>query len=449
MSEDASDVVVVGAGLAGLHAASLLRAGGRSVRVLEARDRVGGRLYSVATPHGAVDLGARFVGPDQPRMSALLRLHGLRTETQLEEGERSFELAGKVQKARKSLPRVSPRAYLDLFRATRRIEGMQSQVPLPQPWESSHAKAWDSRTMATFLAEETSNEEALAALALAVRVLCAREPSQVSVLAFAASLAATGGWTQRLRFREGALSERILPAADELARRLAAKLEGSIVLGAQALAIEQDDRGVRVRTRDRTFAASHAIVAMSPALSARLDYVPALPAPRAQLLSRMPSGAVVCTVVGYGAPFWRRQGLSGSAYGDAGPAQIVFDASLDGGEKAALGVLTLGLRAVELSGCSPAERKSIVLESLAKFFGPLATAPRFYVEKDWSADDLSLGGYLAVPAPGVLMACRNAIRRPAGRIHWAGSETAVEWTGLLEGAAESGERTAQEILQTS
>jgi monoamine oxidase len=187
------------------------------------------------------------------------------------------------------------------------------------------------------------------------------------------------------------------------------------------------------------------IVAIPPLLASRIHYAAALPARREQLMIRMPMGSVIKYVATYDRAFWREAGFSGEAFSDTGPTVTTFDDSSHDGSQPALVTFSDGA-AGRIWGDRPAdERRQAVLAELARFFGPQAVHPTDFVEKNWSEDPWSGGCYAGVMGPGVMTDFGPALREPCGRIHWAGTETAIDWTGYIDGAIESGQRTVQEV----
>jgi monoamine oxidase len=195
--------------------------------------------------------------------------------------------------------------------------------------------------------------------------------------------------------------------------------------------------------------AARVIVAVPPTLAGRITYDPPLPAVRDQLTQRVPAGSVIKCHAVYDTPFWREAGLTGQATGDRGPVKVVFDNSPPAGSPGVLLAFLEGKAARRLNRVGPAERRDAVLGSLVDFFGPHAAKPVEYVELDWSEEEWTRGCYGAHFPPGVWTQYGPALRAPVGRIHWAGAETATVWSGYMDGAVQSGERAAAEVLHTS
>ena len=142
-----ADVVVVGAGLAGLIAARDVIAAGHTAVVLEARDRVGGRLLSVEIGDGKIlDVGGQWVGPTQDRVLALARELGIETFSTHTDGENLVELDGEVRRYRAGTkPRINDAALADLLQAQSRLDQMALTLPAEAPWGAPCAEEWDGR----------------------------------------------------------------------------------------------------------------------------------------------------------------------------------------------------------------------------------------------------------------------------------------------------------------
>ena len=94
----------------------------------------------------------------------------------------------------------------------------------------------------------------------------------------------------------------------------------------------------------------------------------------------------------------------------------------------------------------PSQRKAAVLANFVKYFGSGAQNPRDYIESDWVSEPWSRGGPVGFTSPGALFQLGKFLREPAGRIHWAGTDTSGYWVGYMDGAIRSGERVAAEVL---
>jgi monoamine oxidase len=218
------------------------------------------------------------------------------------------------------------------------------------------------------------------------------------------------------------------------------------VLESPVRRIAQDLHGVTVESDRVTVRARRVIVAILPALTASIDFRPALPGARAQLIQRMPHGTLIKAEAVYARPFWRDAGLSGQALSDTGPARLTFDNSPPDGRPGVVFGFIGGRDARVWMQRSASARRAAVLEQFARYFGDRALRPRSYIEDNAANEQWIRGCPTAVLAPGVLSDFGATLRAPVGRVHWAGSETSTYWAGYMDGAVRSGERAAAEVL---
>ncbi len=447
MRELRADVVVVGAGLAGLSAARSLVAEGLDVVVLEARERVGGRtLNHPIGEEKIVEVGGQWVGPGQERVLALVRELDLQIFDTYTEGRNLFEHRDRLSPYRGEIPHVNPLALLDVQVALTRLERMSRRVNAERPWTAPSAATWDAQTVASWTRLNMRTKLGRALIGLACEAVWAADAADVSLLHFLAYASSGGGLQPLISTDGGAQQSRIVGGSQRIALGLAARL-GKVVLTEEPVAaIECADR-VHVRARTVTVDAQRVIIAMSPALAGRLRYSPALPARRDQLTQRMPNGSVIKCMAIYEDPFWRADGLSGQVTSDSGPVKVVFDNSPpDGSPGVLLGFLE-GNQARALGRVSVEQRRAAVIACFVRFFGERAGKPIDYVEKDWSADEWTRGCYGAFMPPNTWSVFGDALREPVGPIHWAGAETATVWMGYMDGAVTSGERAAAEVAK--
>jgi monoamine oxidase len=443
-----ADVVVVGAGLAGLSAARGLSGTGRSVLVVEARDRVGGRTLNMPIGDGQIsEIGGQWVGPGQDRVLALIDELGLETFPTYHDGRNLLQLGGKRRRYKGTIPRLSPLVLLDVDRARRRLHRLSETVPPEAPWTAPDAAALDATTVAAWLRRSVSTRKARSLFEIAVGTAFGVSSQQLSMLWMLHLVNSCGGFDAMIDVEGGAQQDRIGGGSQAICLRMAEELGDSVVTGAPVEGIEQDPDGVRVRANGLTVSARRAVVAMPPALTTRIRFAPNLPAKRDQLAQWSASGALTkCTAV-YEAPFWRDDGWSGAAVSDDGPVETTFDNSPpdEGSPGVMLGFIA-GPKATEHARRPESERRRIVLDCFARMWGEQARGATAYFEQAWADEEWSGGGPVCHPAPGALVAYGEELRRPSGRVHWAGSETATTWCGYMDGAVRSGDRAAGEVL---
>ena len=446
MSENNAHVVVIGAGLSGLSAARTLAAAGCSVVVLEARDRVGGRTLTETIGGARVDMGGQWLGPTQKRMLALCSELGVETFSQYESGRKVLEVHGRRSTYAHTIPRVAPHNLWVIHRAISKIEKMRKQVPTDAPHLAPRAREWDAITLGAWARKALPFAVARGLFDVVIQTVFGAEAAEVSLLHALFYANAAGGFETSIKIKDSAQQLRFVPGAQEVSLRLAAKLGERVRLATPVRAIEHDERGVLVRSDQASFAGRFAIVAVPPTLAGRIDYRPGLPCERDQLLQRVPQGATTKCVVSFARPFWREAGLSGEAVSVDGPCATWFDDTSHDGKHAALLGFLVGQRARSEGARPLQERKSAVLAQLVRLFGEPARAVTGYHEKDWQVEEWTRGCPVGSYAPGALTAFGHLMRAPAGPIHFAGTETASEWNGYMEGAVQAGERAAQEIV---
>ncbi|MFF5218774.1 flavin monoamine oxidase family protein [Micromonospora sp. NPDC000442] len=434
-----TDVLVVGAGCSGLAAALRLARAGVRVRVLEARDRVGGRTLTRWLDDGTqLDLGAQWIGPGQDRVQALVRRYALDTFPSAAVGAPVVMWDGV---RRDAAPEVAA-GVVDL------LDGYAGRLDPAAPWTVPEAARWDETTLGDWLAGIAPDPVTARYVdRLLAGGLLATSASKVSVLQMACYLRSGGGAAALLAMAGGAQQDRIVGGPAALAEAMAAGLGPGVVrLSTPVVAIEQHDAGVLVRAETERFEAAAVVVAVPPTLAGRLRYDPALPALRDGLTQRMPMGSALKVHAIYPQPFWRADGWSGVATCSDGPITETVDSGTPTSPRGVLTMFSYGTAANALRAMAPSARVTALLDALAEIAGPAARQVEEVIDHDWSADPWTRGCFSGALTPGSWSEYGPWLRAPVGRIHWAGTETAVRWTGYLDGAIEAGERAADEVL---
>ncbi|MGF7238571.1 MAG: flavin monoamine oxidase family protein [Frankia sp.] len=444
------DTVVVGAGLAGLTAARSLVAAGREVVVLEARDRVGGRTLNHDLGDGqVVEAGGQFVGPTQNHILALADELGVKTFPAFNDGASVYVHKGRPRRFTGDIP-PDPLALPGLGLAMARINRLSRQVPIDAPWRAAHAERWDAMTFATWIRRITAGSGGLDLVNVFLGSAYGGTAADASLLFSLHYIAGMGdenspGTIERgIGVTGGAQESRFAGGSQLLSIIMAEQLGGRVVREAPVHAIEQDDRSVTVRSGAGTWTAQHAVVAVPPALAARITWSPLLPPQQNALFGRLTFGTLMKCEAVYDTPFWRLDGLNGQGVFRSGsPLCSVFDNTPPSG---APGVLMgfLGGRQWRAWAQRPArERRGAVLRGFVQVAGRAALRPREYFEQDWTSEEWTRGGPTAVAPPGVLTDLGPWRDRPFGRVHWAGAEHANYWNGYMDGAVRSGTDTAR------
>lgn len=437
------NVVVVGAGFAGLSAARELTRAGLSVVVLEARDRVGGRVYTKTLEGGPwVDLGGQWAGPTQNHLLALIAEHKLPTFGTWTKGDNLLHLNGKARRYRGTIPRLDLFSLLNIGYAQFRLDRMAKQVPLDAPWKARRAAEWDRITLADWLNANLKTKSARVLLDAGLESVFAAGAHEFSLLHALFYIHSGKDIDMLLGSDNGAQATRVDGGMMSVAEKHATGLD--VRLSSPVRRIDHEG-GVTVHYDGGTVRASRAIVAVPPKLVAQIDFQPALTGRRAELVRNMPMGAVIkCTAI-YDRPFWRDEGLSGMSVSDRGPIHVVFDNSPPGAEVGVLMGFCEADNARKLGKLSEAERRDAAIACFVRTHGERAKNVLRYADHVWEDDPWSGGCYGAFMPPGIWTSLGPAIREPIGRVHFAGTETATEWAGYIDGAISSGKRAAREI----
>ena len=446
------DVVVVGAGVAGLTAARRLTEAGRSAVVLEARDRVGGRTLNHTLDNGVtVELGGQWVGPTQDRIVALIGELGLAMFPTHEAGDHlvGWDGAKQAKRYRGTTFGLPPHVVVDVAVAQRRLESMAREVPLDAPWQAAKASRWDGETAESWIRRNLRTPLGREFWRLVVCALFSCETTDLSLLHLLFYCHSGGLWERLLGTGGGAQQDRVVGGSQLVSIRMADALD--VRLDAPVRRIEHTADGVIVHHdgEGATLRAGAAIVAVPPVLAGRIDYRPALGGLRDQLTQNVPMGSVIKTMTVFERPWWRDEGLSGQAAGIGRQVTVVYDNSPPDASCGVLLGFIEGRASHEARRLSLDDRRALVARDLATYFGPRALDAVDYVERDWADEPWSGGCYGGRLTPGVWTQLGPALREPIGRIHWAGTETAERWSGYLDGAVRSGERAAAEVLATT
>lgn len=442
------DVCVVGAGYAGLTAARRLTQAGKSVVVLEARERIGGRIWTFHLPDGSpVDRGGGWVAN---RHAAILRLAsevGASTYKTYVDGYHLLVGDGRTRRYRGLIPKISPAAILTIVLAQAKLDRKAKRLPVEAPWTARRAQEWDSQSVAWFL--ERSGIRTTIGRDLfdsVVRGLFCGDLNQVSFLNLLFLIRASGGFNTLVSITGGYQENLVAGGAGSIARRVADDLGTAIRLNTPARAVRQRGDYVIVESADLTVSAPHAVVAVPPALALEIAFDPVLPQDRLTLYRHSTAGPETKTLLVYDEPFWRGGGFSGQSAGPKSASEVTLDASPASGTPGVIASFTFGPIAERVDALDPAERRRSVLAAMVERFGPRAGSPADFIETPWWKEEWTRGCSMAHWSPGILTKYGPLLRQPFGRVHWAGTETATISYGSIDGAVRSGERVAEEIL---
>jgi monoamine oxidase len=442
------DVCVVGAGYAGLTCARRLRQGGKSVVVLEARDRIGGRIWTHQLADGSpVDRGGGWLGPRHDAIFGLAREVGVSTYKTWVKGAHLLIAEGRTRRYTGLIPKISPLAIATVALAQMKINRMAKQVPVEAPWTAKRALEWDSRSVAWWL-ERSGIRTSVARdlFEMAVRGLFTGDLHETSLLHLLFLARAHGSVDTLFRIEGGAQENLVEGGAGAIARRVADALGDGVRLHAPVRSITQQSDHVVVEGGDLTVSARHAVVTVPPALALEISFDPVLPDDRLTLYRNAVAGPETKTLVVYDEPFWRGDGFSGQSSEPGSASEVTLDATPVSGRPGVIASFTFGPVAAHIDALDDGERRRSVLDSLTARFGRRAAAPADFIETPWWKEQWTRGCSMAHLPPGILTRFGPLLRQPFGRVHWAGTETATTSHGAIDGAVRSGERAAAEIL---
>jgi monoamine oxidase len=443
-----ADVCVVGAGYAGLTAARRLTQNAKSVVVLEARDRVGGRIWTQQLSDGsAVDRGGAWLGPKHDAIFGLAREVGVSTYKTWVKGAHLLVDGERTRRYTGLIPKISPLAVITIALAQLKIDRMAKQLPLDAPWTAKRAAEWDSRTVASWL-QHSGIRTAIGRdlFEMAVRGLMTGDLDDVSLLHLLVLVRGHGGLSTLFSIEGGAQENMVEGGAGSIAQRMANTLGEALRLNAPVRSITQGDDHVQVDTGDLIVSARDAVVTVPPALALEIAFDPVLPADRITLYRNSIGGPETKTLVVYDDPFWRADGFSGQTSEPGSASEVTIDATPASGSPGVIASFAFGPVAERLDALDPAERRRAVIDAITSRLGARAASPTEFIETAWFNEEWTRGCSFAHLRPGILSRYGPLLREPFGRVHWAGTETATTSHGAIDGAVRSGERAAAEIL---
>ncbi|MCC7528693.1 MAG: FAD-dependent oxidoreductase, partial [Candidatus Melainabacteria bacterium] len=415
------DFCVVGAGFAGLTAALRLTQAGYCVIVVEARDRIGGKVWTKYLADGTpIDLGGTFVGPTQDRIYALLEEMGLEITPTPIHGDSLLIYDGKVHRYGVSdkTPDIDSKSLAGVWEVLQLLSRMSQEVPNQAPWTCARAKEWDSMSLGQFINDPVHGltEPARAMLRTLFIGLFTCELSDISLLFVLFQIAASGNDIEmQMRVEGGAEQDMVKGGMSCIAEKMKEKIGDCFLLSSAVRHIIQNQDSVTVISDKATIKAQRVVVAVPPNLANNIDYTPPLPSTRMELLRHMPAGQCIKFITVYDQSFWRKDGLSGEVTAPDEFIQMTLDTSPPDQKVGALMSFSFAKEAMLMAEMSADERNKHLLDALVRRFGARAGKPMHYFEHDWSRDRWTRGCHVAHLAPGVLTSYGHVVREPFGR----------------------------------
>lgn len=437
-------VIVVGAGLAGLTAACRLVEHDVDVTVLEARDRVGGRTHGIEVAPGSwVDAGAAYLGDRHTELTALVTKLGLEVMPTAMDGASRFALGESSETAAGRFPPLNAVALGEMFDL---LDELTKLVDVDRPWLTPDAGVLDNLTVAEWVEKNLPHPDTQVFFPLFIGEMMAADPADVSVLHMAFYLASGGGLSYLNAFEGGAQESRVVGGAHQVCERLAHRLGDQVLLLEPVRLIGHEEDAVVVRTEHterREYRADAVVVAVPALVADAIQFDPMLPVSRTSMQTGR--GCAVKVHLVYERPLWRDAGLSGWSVSSGGPLLSTVDDSPADGRVGVLTGFVTGQAARTYGSLPATEQRELAVAQADRLF-PRMPAPIGFSVTDWIAEEFSRGCYASLFGPGDWVSRGPHLIAPHGRVHWAGTATSTEFFGLMEGAVRSGQRAAQEIV---
>lgn len=438
--ENIYDVIIVGAGFAGLSAGLKLKEQGLNTCILEARNRVGGRTETKWLDGDIqIDLGGQWIGPTQDRMYELVEKYGLKTFP--------TQLFGKSQYHYfNSHHHHAPEEMMNLLD---KVDELAKKVNLNEPQKSPDIQFQDRITFHSWLRQQTANEEIAEFTGrILAGGLLASDAGEVSLFQMLYYIASGQGVQSLLGAKGGAQQDRIIGGPQALAEKMAEDYGDSLKYNQIVQHIKQTDVGYQIETEQGlSYQSKFVVIALPPSVvNAKITFTPELPVMKKKMLQSIFPGSASKYHAVYDKPFWRGQGLSGQWNKSQGFLMESVDNSIENQEEGIITFFVYGVDSVQLSKLSEEERKQLLIEELVKLYGESARHPKYFLTQDWSEETYTNGCFSGHFIPGGFIKYGEYVRSTANGIHWAGTETATIWNGYFEGAVRSGEREARKIM---
>ena len=427
-------IIIVGAGLAGLVAARRLEHRGYLVSVLEARDRIGGRVWTRRDRFGGMhgEAGGELIDGDQKEIRSLARDLGLSEERILRSGFAHYRLGQNGARRMRSASsgwRATESTIAPLVKAYSLNE---------QEWNGPIAETIARRSVGQWLHQTRATAE-VRATAMMMRNFFLADPEDLSLLVYVDQFATGGnpGGNTLYRVRGG---------NDRLGQRLARALRRPVRLRHVVRRIAQTKTAVVVTvesgSRRSEFSATCALVTAPAPLAAEIEFAPDLPQMQRDALTQLKYGPATKTLLQFERASWRRPGKTRACGTDLNIGAVWDAGEHQRGSKGMLSLLAGGSASAATRELVKTDASRLIAE--LRFFGIGRTRLLAFHSVSWEDDPWARGGY-AVFDPSFPPSSRRLLALPSGRVFFAGEHTSVKWQGYMNGAIASGMRAAEEI----
>lgn len=439
-----ADVIIIGAGISGLHATRRLIQEGANVLLLEARERVGGRMATSTFNGELYDVGAHWVPPHATQLRTLLSELKIPLHQQYHVGQSVWSINNRTRTFKQRTPWLAPWVAFEINTIYRKLNALVHKLQATNHQFATHLAQTDRLSFGAWLAKECRHKETITIFETLCKIYFFAMPDEISLFYIVDQTNSHNGAETLFDLRPTHNQERIAGGTQRLAEQIATQIHQQVLTDTPVLALRQDHESVIAYSRGNSFRARYAILAIPPAVAEQIYFEPTLPAARDTLHQRVLMGRAISATLCFDYPFWRENGKSGVLISNTGPATMVHDVSPANGTEGALACLISGNDATHWGAQPKSERLRALVAQLQPWFGDEITAYRGLIERDWNTERWSRGAAGFMPtgsAPYI-----QSMALPIGRLHFAGGETATHWTNTIEGAIEAGERAAAEVI---
>lgn len=441
------DVVIIGAGPSGLTAAYELKKCGKTVAVLEARDRVGGRTWSEEMEGATIEIGGQWISPDQTGLYSLINELGIETFERYKEGKSLYRTAEgeTIAYDGEDFP-VAPSTVAEMNKLIEVMNGLAAQMDPDKPWEHPQAEELDMISFHHFLREHSSDELACDNVGLFIAGGMLTKPAHTFSALQAVLMASSAGTFDNLVDEDFILDRRIVGTMQGVSKTVAERLGDDVYLENPVLKLEWSQDGVIAHGATVSVKAKKAVIAVPPNLYSRISYVPALPRKQLVTHQHQSMGLVIKVHAVYETPFWREAGLSGTCFGPNAVVQELYDNTYTGESTGTLVGFISDVDADAMWELDEAERKSQILQGIADFLGAKALDPKVFYLSDFAAEEWTRGAYATSYDLGGLTRFGSVQNDNVGPLYFSSSDLAGEGYQHVDGAVRMGRRSAARII---